>query len=71
MSFTYTPTGRRETMTDAAGVTSYTYDQRDRLKTKSTPAGTLAYDYDKVGNLLSVRSSNPNGASVNYGYDAL
>jgi RHS repeat-associated protein len=71
VSFTYTPTGQRDSMTDASGVTSYTYDLRNRLKTKSTPAGSLTYDYDKLGNLVSVRSSNQNGTSVNYGYDAL
>jgi len=41
VSFTYTNTGRRKTMTDASGGTSYTYDVRDRLQTKQTPEGTL------------------------------
>jgi RHS repeat-associated protein len=71
VSFTYTATGRRETMTDATGVTTYTYDSRDRLLTKQAPQGTLAYTYDKLGELKTVRSSNSNGVSVDYGYDGL
>ena len=51
MTFTYTSTGKRATMTDASGPTSYTYDNQDRLKTKVTPQGTLTYGYDAAGNL--------------------
>jgi RHS repeat-associated protein len=69
--FSYTPTGRRASMTDASGTTTYSYDSRDRLNSKSTPQGTLAYSYDAAGNILSMRSSNANGASVSYTYDAL
>jgi YD repeat-containing protein len=32
VAFTYTPSGQRETMTDASGVTTYSYDPRDRLR---------------------------------------
>jgi RHS repeat-associated protein len=71
VTFTYTDTGQRETMTDASGVTSYSYDQRDRLTSKATPQGTLTYTYDLAGNLLSMNSSNANGVSVSYEYDAL
>jgi RHS repeat-associated protein len=71
VSFTYTATGRRETMTDATGLTTYTYDSLDRLLSKQTPEGTLTYTYDKLGDLKTVRSSNQNGVSVDYGYDAL
>jgi RHS repeat-associated protein len=71
VTFTYTPTGRRKTMADASGLTTYTYDARDRLASKQTPQGTLIYTYDSVGNLTSLRSSNADGVSVNYTYDAL
>jgi RHS repeat-associated protein len=69
--FTYFPTGTRQTMADATGTTTYTYDNRDRLKTKATPEGTLSYTYDLHSNLLTILSSNTNGASVTYTPDAL
>ena len=72
VSFTYNPTGTRLSMTDASGTTNYTsYDNRNRLKTKVTPEGTLNYTYDAHSNLLSILSSNANGASVTYTPDAL
>jgi YD repeat-containing protein len=71
VGFTYTKTGKRLTMTDGNGVTSYTYDGQDRLATKTTAAGTLTYRYDASGNLVSVASANPNGASSTYTYDQL
>ncbi|MET0625293.1 MAG: VWA domain-containing protein [Pyrinomonadaceae bacterium] len=71
VSYTYTPTGRRATMTDASGATTYSYDARDRLTSKQTPQGTLAYTYDSADNVLTVRSSNAGGVSVDYAYDAL
>ena len=58
-------------MTDASGNTSYTYDNRDRLKTKATPEGTLNYTFDAHSNLLTILSSNANGASVTYTPDQL
>jgi len=72
ITFTYTPTGKRASMADASGTTSYTsYDNRDRLKTKVTPEGTLNYTYDAHGNVLTIASSNANGASATYTYDVL
>jgi RHS repeat-associated protein len=71
VTFTYMPTGKRASMSDATGTTTYTYDARDRLTGKATPQGTLRYAYDAAGNLLSTRSSNVNGVSVTYSYDAL
>jgi len=35
-------------------------------KTKATPEGTLNYTYDAHGNLLTITSSNTNGASMTY-----
>jgi RHS repeat-associated protein len=70
VSFTYTATGKRATMTDASGTTTYHYDNRDRLISKITPQGTLSYTYDGANNVLSITSSNTNGASLSYSYDA-
>ncbi|HEX6622132.1 MAG TPA: VWA domain-containing protein, partial [Pyrinomonadaceae bacterium] len=69
VTFNYTATGRRARMTDAAGVTTYAYDLRDRLISKATPRGALSYTYDAAGNVLTVRSSNADGLSVDYAYD--
>ncbi len=71
VSFTYTPTGKRQTMTDGSGTTNYYYDSLDRLKTKATPEGTLSYTYDAAGHLASMSSSNAHGVSVSYTYDEL
>ena len=71
VSFTYTATGRRKSMTDATGTTTYTYDNRDRLQSKATPFGTVTYTYDAAGNDLTLGSSNAGGASMTYTYDAL
>jgi YD repeat-containing protein len=57
-------------MADASGATTYTYDSRDRLLSKATPAGTLTYTYDQAGNVATIRSSNTNGTSVDYAWDA-
>jgi RHS repeat-associated protein len=70
VSFTYTATGKRASMTDASGTTTYTYDSLDRLTMKATPEGTLNYTYDAAGNLASMTSSDGN-ASVDYTWDEL
>ena len=46
VTFTYTPLGQRETMTDVSGTTTYTYDARNRLTDKITPQGSLSYTYN-------------------------
>jgi RHS repeat-associated protein len=71
ISFTYNALGQRLTMLDSSGTTTYSYDNRNRLTSKATPQGTLTYSYDPAGNLLTVRSSNANGVSVDYSYDTL
>ena len=58
-------------MNDASGETVYTYDLRNRLASKQTPFGTLSYTYDNASNLLTTRSSNANGVTVDYTYDVL
>jgi YD repeat-containing protein len=71
VSFTYFNNGLRKTMVDPSGTTSYVYDNRNHLQTKQTPEGTLNYTYDNAGDLLTLASSNANGASDTYTYDAL
>jgi RHS repeat-associated protein len=71
ISFTYNANGQRATMADASGQTVYHYDVRNRLESKQTPFGTLSYTYDDAGSVLTVRSSNAQGVSVDYAYDEL
>jgi RHS repeat-associated protein len=55
VSFAYTPTGKRATMTDARGTTSYAYDSRDRLVKLTYPDGRiLAYGYDANGERTTI-----------------
>jgi RHS repeat-associated protein len=69
VSFNYTPTGQRETVTDARGVTAYSYDLRDRLTAVIHPDGTIvSYTYDAKGNRTSV--SVPSGTTI-YAFDEL
>ena len=65
VSFIYTATGKRHSMTDASGTTTYTYDSMDRLTQKATPEGTLNYTYDGAGNLASMQSAD---GAVNVSY---
>jgi len=58
-------------MVDATGTTTYAYDNRNRLTSKATPEGTLSYTYDAHNNVLTIASSNANGASITYTYDTL
>jgi RHS repeat-associated protein len=66
VSFTYTATGKRQTMTDASGTTNYSYDSMDRLTSKATPEGTLSYTYDGAGNVASMTSGD---GAVNVAYN--
>ncbi|HEX3904531.1 MAG TPA: VWA domain-containing protein [Polyangia bacterium] len=70
VSYAYNATSTRSSMTDASGNTTYGYDPRNRLLTKATPEGTLTYTYDASGNVASIDSSNTNGTSVGYAWDA-
>jgi YD repeat-containing protein len=71
VTFTYNALGQRLTMVDASGTTTYTYDGSNRLRTKATPQGTLTCSYDAASDLTSLSSSNTNGVSTSYSYDAL
>ncbi len=47
VSYTYTPTGKRASMTDASGMTTYSYDFRvNRPQVKSTPIADVNYGWD-------------------------
>jgi RHS repeat-associated protein len=70
VKYVYKANGARSSMTDASGTTTYSYDRRNRLLTKVTPQGTLTYGYDPSGNVASILSSNTNGNSVTYAWDA-
>ncbi len=78
VSYTYTITGQRATMTDPSGSTSYSYDSRDRLTNKVVNWGnpvvlsvSLNHRYDANGNLTNLWSSTSGGATNVYQYDAL
>jgi RHS repeat-associated protein len=66
---TYTPDGKRETVTDYRGVTTFSYDNRGRLAGEGYPNGdSLENHYDAQGNRTSVLT--PFGTTA-YSYDAL
>jgi RHS repeat-associated protein len=71
--FTYTPTGRRATATDARGVTAYVYDDRDRLTSLTYPDGReLEYGYDANGNRTSLTAQvGGQVLTTSYTYDVL
>ena len=58
-------------MLDASGETIYGYDSRDQLISKATPQGTLGYSHDAAGNVESINTNTPDGASMTYTYDDL
>ena len=71
VSFTYTNTGKRASMTDASGTPNYTYDGADRLSAKTTPEGTINYFREfNTERLSETRSSNGNGSDNRLVYDA-
>ena len=60
VSYTYTPTGQVETVTDVRGPTRYTFDLRDRLTKVEHPEGwVVEYGYDEAGNRTSVSTRWP------------
>ncbi len=77
-SYTYTATGRRQSVLDFYYYTTenYAYDNRDRLAQKIVvwtdgPTGVLNYQRDANGNVTAIASGYGNGAQLAYGYDAL
>ncbi len=72
VSFTYTPTGQRKTVTVAGATTQYEYDLSDRLQTLSYPDGrTLEYDFDGNGNRTMLRATvGGQTLTLSFSYDA-
>ena len=69
VTFTYTASGRRETATDARGVTSWTYDDRDRLESLTYPElRKLEYAYDGSGNRTTLTATIPGAPVLTTGY---
>ncbi len=76
ITFTYTVSGQRATMSDVSGTTTYGYDaNRDWLvsKTKVNSAFTVTLNYtnDVAGNVVAMKTSTANGTLVYYQWDAL
>lgn len=67
--FTYTPTGQRQSVTDARGTTQYQYDERNRLLARTDPDGVqISYTWDAAGNRTSL--TVPSGTTA-FTFDAL
>lgn len=69
--YKYDAEGRLILRTEPAGEFRFDYDSSGRRTAKHTPVGSLFYTYDANGNLVSIRSSIPNGLEAKYRYDAL
>jgi RHS repeat-associated protein len=74
-SYTYTPTGQKQTMTTAAGTslaatTTWTYNLTGQTLTQADPdAGTTTNSYDNLGELVT--TTDADGHTVAYTYDNL
>lgn len=69
VTFTYSLTGQRVSMTDGLGTTSWIYDDLDRLISVTDAFGaTIGYGYDPAGNRTSLTYAD--GRQVFYAYDA-
>lgn len=69
VTFTYSLTGQRASMTDELGTTSCTYDDLDRVISVTDAFGaTIQYGFDQTGNRTSL--TYPDGRQVFYAYDA-
>lgn len=69
VTFTYSLTGQRASMTDGLGTTSWRYDDSDRVTAITDPFGaTVSYAYDNAGNRTGI--TYPDGKQVTYVYDA-
>lgn len=73
IDYTYTSTGRKQSVTDSRGTTTYSYDLRDRLASVTNPDGhRLVYSYDSAGNLLRIQAIvGQSILSTSYTYDSL
>jgi len=70
VTYTYSPTSQRATMTDGTGTTSYQYDALDRVITTTSGAGNrVGYGYNAADDLT--RLVYPDGSVVTRTFDAL
>jgi len=69
VSYTYYPSGSRETMTSSAGTWTYYYDGADRYSSMTSPVGTSTADY--FANGWQQKRELPNGVETEYTYNAL
>lgn len=70
VTFTYTASGQRASMSDGTGTSTYGYDALDRLITTTTGAGqSLGYGYDPAGRLTTLDYPSA-GQVVTHTYDA-
>ncbi len=74
VSYTYSPTGKRLTLTDGTGITHFTYDpQSDYLTDKQAPAayGSLHYSPNALGQVTEAKDpSHATLVDTTYGFDA-
>ncbi|MCU1471878.1 MAG: hypothetical protein JWQ39_3027, partial [Glaciihabitans sp.] len=68
ITFTYTSTGQRATMTDQTGVTTYSHDADNAITGVTNGAGNhVGYAHDNAG--LTTSMTYPGSHTVNYTYD--
>lgn len=68
ITYAYTESNQRKSMTDVTGTTTYTYDRNGRLISDQDGAGqSLSYTYGNEGQLLSI--TYPGSKTVTYTYD--
>ena len=74
VSFTYTATGKRASMTDASGTNSYTYDATGNLACMTSADAVVSVDYtwDNLNRLSTVTDNKLGGSSnvTTYTYDS-
>jgi len=69
VSFTYTPSGKLETVTDERGTTIFDYDARGNLLSRTEPDDmTISYTYNDIGLVETV--TTPTG-TTHYAYNSL
>ncbi len=70
VTYTYTPTGPRRSMTDGTGTTTYGYDALERTVAVTNGAGqAVAYAYNPVGDTTAI--TYPGGVAVARTFDPL
>jgi RHS repeat-associated protein/uncharacterized delta-60 repeat protein len=71
VTYTYLPSGLRETMVDGLGTTTYAYDESNHLIEKDVPQGPWYYVRDVKGNLIAMNFQSDIGYWTSYSWDRL